>query len=750
MAKARRINLLFPFSGMIRRLGYQRQAPYSSYETQNTWPTDTYERRERGGNRPGIVKQYAVALDGEVQTLAPINVREPDGSLVNYIVAIANGKLEYSSNGDEFTQVTRPTPANLALNGSFETYSGSGATSDFDNWTETDQDGTHFVEVDTTTETLGAVSVKMRGDDATYCTSAAITVTEGEHYQLVFWAKSTANGSTTDARWSIWDSTNAQYLPGYGVSAVTADSSDGSTDKWRRFEYQIIIPTGTTSIRVRLHSAASTEDYVNFDAVWLDENTYWYETSVIWYDATVLNQKLYIADYNPSSFHEKSANDGIIANDRELTSPTNTTWTGVTAGEDWCIITGSANAATNGFYAITTVAGDTLTLECQPLTAEEGVTFEITRKIATYDPITKKPGLLHPTYGIPPGNCQIITTYRGRLCLFRGNVWYFSRVNDPTDWDYTASIDDPTRAVAGTTSDAGFTEAPFKAAAAHSDDNMIMWTEKSTWVLRGDPAYGGQIENLSRSIGIVGQHAWTAGPGGSTFFLSRDGVYYIPPGAASAVQAISREMLPNELQNVSSSNYLVNMEYDVVNRGVWLYLTGSFGGYGSSPTSWFISMSGSESPLTIWKMSIAQMPYVTCAYTEGDGESLNILLGGIDGYIRTYSDTATDDDGTTMTSYVWIGPIRLGEEGMDGIISELGGVLDENSGDVTVTVHAADTAEAALAASAGYTRTMSAGRNIPETVRVRGSSAWVKITSTGRWAMESLWAVLRASGRQRF
>jgi hypothetical protein len=75
--------------------------------------------------------------------------------------------------------------------------------------------------------------------------------------------------------------------------------------------------------------------------------------------------------------------------------------------------------------------------------------------------------------------------------------------------------------------------------------------------------------------------------------------------------------------------------------------------------------------------------------------------------------------------------------------------MDGSSGTVVVEVMGEDTGEAAISGSAKYTTSMTTGRAAAKLPRVGAPSAAIKISSTVRWAMESLYAVVAMGGRIR-
>ena len=176
--------------------------------------------------------------------------------------------------------------------------------------------------------------------------------------------------------------------------------------------------------------------------------------------------------------------------------------------------------------------------------------------------------------GIPPLNCPLCCNYRGRLTLSDGWHWFQSRLLAPWDWDFGYDPQDPSRAMAGSSSDTGECPDFTVALMPHGQNSLIFGCDKSLWILNGDPAYGGTISNLSHNIGVVGPASWCNLPDGGKLILSRDGVYQIPAQATpGSVTPVSRPKLPAELLNVDWSHNTVSMEYDVEARGVHLAIT---------------------------------------------------------------------------------------------------------------------------------------------------------------------------------
>ena len=360
-------------------------------------------------------------------------------------------------------------------------------------------------------------------------------------------------------------------------------------------------------------------------------------------------------------------------------------------------------------------------------------------------------------YGAPPLGCPLCCTYRGRLVFAGpGPVWYMSRVLNPTDFDYGYDPNDPSRAVGGTATSAGGIPENILALIPHSDDYLIFGTERSLWLLNGDPAYGGTITALSREIGVLGSGAWCQMPDGSTIILSRDGLYLIPAGAQSYPQPLSRILLPSELLDVDYVGNTVSMAYDVQQHGVHISISPNAGGTG---THYFFDWpTKSFWPTIFGSNSLNPMAMVRYAPNSSSSAAASqIVFGGYDGYLRNYSYAATTDDGTAMNSLVCYGPFRFGGPGFNTEIQEIQGDLDSSSGNVSWGIYQDMTGEAAIqdaiaggtASAAYWSGTWTSGYNSRQYPHARGAAFVIMLNGTAPWAIEGLRIIAKRRGMLR-
>ena len=127
------------------------------------------------------------------------------------------------------------------------------------------------------------------------------------------------------------------------------------------------------------------------------------------------------------------------------------------------------------------------------------------------------------------------------------------------------------------------------------------------------------------------------------------------------------------------------------------------------------------------------------------------MLGGFDGNIRKFEATALDDDGTAISSHVWIGPISISSM-QETKLMELLAILDEQTPGLNYEVYAADTVEQAKSGTPVITGSWVGGRNTYVRSRARGAAIFIKLldgTKQAPWALEKLSATLAVAGKAR-
>jgi len=600
------------------------------------------------------------------------------------------------------------------------------------------------------------------------------------------WLKVRCNGTAVDIYWNgdrqttqtglndggSWTAANAtQFAFGFFGSKTIAGADQSSSLNYGLIDEFILLYTSSATAAIdktypRLVAAANGTLYEENDAgdmgavsgsLTVSANTH--------LQAAEFAGKLYIADYDDERC---SGTDGTVTTGTGVfddVAGKNWSTLGVDADDDLVVLwDGTVNVGADGVtqpgaYKITSVSSTTITLaDVDTGTDGTAFSFRIERGPKIYDPsagtltlwsqdiVTGAPD--KPKGSMPTG-CPLIAVYRGRLVLAgrinNPHIWYMSRVNDPNDWDLGADFDDTTRAMAGTSTGMSVIGQPLTALISYLNDYLIFACRHQLWVMRGDPAAGGTLTNLSYAIGVVDKFAWCHGPSGEIVFLSDEGLYVIPPGATSEPMPISEAPLPEELEGIDPQSTLVTMAFDHDKHGVHIYLSDV--DEIQDGQHWWLQWDTK----TFWPVSLQsdhQVHSVGVHQVAGEG-GRTVLLGGRDGYIRRYGDEYTDDDGNTLSSYVQYGPMALGRGGQAGLVSAFTGVLSSDSADVTTAIQVGGTHETAASADAFTSATLSAGDNYWTTVRGRGTAYVVKLTGTGQWAVERITVETQPAGKHR-
>lgn len=788
MAKSKVVDLRFPVGGLFKRSSYQSLPPFTSPDCCNTRPIDSLQGRERGGSRPGLSKAYDSQLGSgnPVRMLGSVAVVENDG------YTFTSDNFKGASLGDAWAVSHDGTLPSIADSNfasiTYNTAAGANRSAIANIKTTSPYEIQLFccpylgqywgkyriyarMAASSPAATTAGIIAELVMNDAVGTYSGTLKVYAASVLTNTYTFTGGATGSA-DAGWfSVYIDGNDITCKWLGNTLLSAQTVSAAAGSRVGFGFTTTGAGGLTMVdtfRV-MHKTTNNNQCVRRPLIASSNGLLYRETRLGTLEASgatlTLNsdrelhmaeraQKAYIADNgNPLAY----GTDGVRGTgNTKLDSATYTDWTTLGANvNDYVVVISSSagGGAVDGTYQLSAIASGELTLSTAWCTGGGATcSFRLERAPKIYDPVANTLTLWTATtsLGQVPTGCPVIGRYRDRILLAGApvapHVWYFSRQSNPLDWDYSASATDGGRAVAGTSADAGTVGEPILAFIPHGDDYGVFGCENSLWLLRGDPAVGGSVDNLSRTVGIVSKGAWCWGPSGEIIFLSRDGIYMLPPGGGPP-QSISRERMPRELLDFDNTMYTVLLQYSVRDRGVHIYLTPI--DYKAQKHYFF-----DWQDKGFWPESLIanHEPHSIHAYSSTSAEDSAVLLGCRDGYIRRYHYNNETDDGTTFSNYVVYGPLRLGyDDYTEGMVSELFGVIGANSGTVTWSAHMGETHEAALSASAFATGTLSAGINFKVHPRARGASFYLKLTGATyrRWSVERMGALIRRLGKQR-
>lgn len=769
-------------------MAYRQQPPFSTFDALNVVPSEVIRGRERGGSRPGLSKHTYTQLGSgnPIRLLDSVTVTANDKftSWTDYFEGTALGG-EWSTASwigtsvgilpDDVASVDYDTAGGVVR--SALTAIDTSSAYSIEIYVEP-YEGAHqgkyqlFARMDNTTPvaTTGGVIAELEVTGATGIYTGQLTVyASGVPTVYAFtggttgdarggWFRMYINGNDITCYWlgtTVLAATTVSAAVGSRVGFGMEATVEGGITLVDTFRAQYYTTYEEQPVR-RTYLIASANGSVYRDGFYGEMTALAGSvnlTSSFNLEAAERGQKLFVADFD---LPRVAGTDGVrgTGNDK-LDAASVSDWTAksIDANNDVVVVTNvSGGGAVAGVYKISSVASGEVTLTTSWCTGV-GATcyYSIQRAPKVIDPIANTIAILTATAGTAPTGCRLVCRYRDRI-VWAGDpdnphLWYMSRLGDGYDYDYGADPDDLGKAIAGSVAEAGRIGEPVLALIPHTDDYLIFGCTNSMWVLSGDPAYGGQINNLSQTIGCVSGKAWCRGPGGEVIFLSRDGIYMIQSGGSSYPVSISRERIPEELLNVDPDLYAVNLVYDPQMRGVHIYRTRS-----STDTTdqWFFDWE--TKGFWRWQVPSTREPMRVLYYASDRAHQTGVLLGCRDGYIRRYEDRNDTDEGTEITSYVLLGPIGLSSNDYnEGVLQEILGVMALESGSVTWSVQTAYTAEESVDATALWTGTWTAGRNISQHPRARGMAMCLKLENAQnrRWAVESVTAKVVEGGKVR-
>lgn len=702
------VSLGFPIGGLNRRHAFQSpfytKRAYTSPNCQNVFPDDPILGRERGGSRPGIGKAYAQELGSgaKIYGLATVEF-QLSGARAARLMAIANGTLYRESTVD-------------------------------------------------TTMTAVSSSLTLASDRLIHMV---------DHLQTLY----------------IGD--NGPILHEYTDGAISSNdqftsASAGSFSGVNSNDYMLVITAGGAGANETQTLTMTGTPTGGTFTLSFDYDGVLYTTAPIPYNATSTQVQTRLRDelgsasvtcaggaFPGSAITVTFAGNGLAALDVPLLSADPSNLTGGTLVNVTVAETTKGGGADLGAYTIA-LSGSTITLGTETQDAT-GISFYITRAPKKYNPVSFAITKLtaDADKGFVPLACPIMVRWRDRLVFGGGtkspNNIFASRQGDAEDWDY-AVVDDPGAAWALSTGEAGQLGEEITCLIPHSDDCLLIGCTTSFWILRGDPSFGGRLDRLSPEIGVVGPNAYCYTPEGVLYFMSRDGLYAMPPGCGATPQSVSREKLPEELLNIASTA-TVSMAYSLKERAIYLSISSSSAG--SSTHYWLDvkqtdnSDSGFGAAFFPMTYQTAHDPFTLHAIRDRTSAYSTVMLGCRDGYLRVFKNDLEQDDGSNaITSFVEFGPIDLAGDGFsDGMLHEIHVTLAANSGSVACAARTADSAEQAFNATALFTHTFStAGRNATTRPRLSGTAAVIRLTngaSNDEWALEALTLVTEKGGRLR-
>ena len=290
--------------------------------------------------------------------------------------------------------------------------------------------------------------------------------------------------------------------------------------------------------------------------------------------------------------------------------------------------------------------------------------------------------VVHPggASGSLPTQAYIGCLYQGRVGLSgdkdHPNQWYLSRQTDPFDYAYVTGGTDAQSPIFGGAADAGECGDIVRSLIPYRDEYLIFGCATSMWYLTGNPAQGGEIMELDLTVGIFGANSYCFDGGGNLYFWGTNGLYKTTmPGQPRCVTAIPLPAIVRD-ETADTSTHRITLAYDRTRSGILVCITklsdGSNSNYFYDLKTETADEAGGFFPETYPDEC---GPYSLFYYPANDPANRDLLVGCKDGYIRKFDPTANDDDiggsDQAIDSYVTFGPMKLGGENKEGVVSSI-------------------------------------------------------------------------------
>jgi len=722
------IDIPWPIKGLNENAAYGRTPEGATLDCLNVRPYDALEKRLRGGQRTGLSKYFPSQINGS-----------------NTIQAMESVVQAF----DPDTIVADETVFEEAYPGTYST--GTSLASQSDDW---DEYHNIFQTLGGDGPTVESNGVTETGSSDVSSAHLVTDLSPGEKYIFevdVFWAAGTFNDDSSlelcfrlgtspgdrDYYLVYIDDDDLSIRRSDGGSYTTLDSDNGvlSTDT----THTITIEVSGDDVKVKLDGVLKFEQTMGSYA----SNT---RFGLVYQNDGKFVQGIRISTANaPAS----------LRTTRLVLVSGGSVYSGASSEAPSAVASGGSVVRASGRVGIQDAFQDVFFCD------------GITSNYSYYDLGSNqvKDWATNVTAGtLPQGSvdatkaCRIIALYRGRIVMSgleeEPQNWFMSKSGDPFDWDYTPSTTSPIQAVAGNNSNVGELGDVVTALAPFQDDVMIMGGANTLWVMRGDPAAGGAIDNISQQIGIVGPDAWTYDPSGNFYFFGANGLYRMAPSGGQP-ELLSKNRLDTTFEAVDTFLNQIMLIYDYEWQGVHIFISP-----GSQPTAASEHYFWDERTDSFWKdqYPAAHGPTAVQLYNADSPEDRAILLSGYDGYVRFFNPDSKDDDGTAIVSRIRFAPIQPGSMFASARAEEFTFITDDNGDGVTFKLFTGDTPEAANAAAEADGRprvqkTLQAGRNRPLRQRV-AQNAFVpvieQIAADSTWAYETGGAAVAVLNRMHF
>lgn len=288
-----------------------------------------------------------------------------------------------------------------------------------------------------------------------------------------------------------------------------------------------------------------------------------------------------------------------------------------------------------------------------------------------------------------------------------------------------------------------------------SDDLLIIGGTRTITRLTGDPRAGGQMHNMSSSIGMAWGQAWCKDRRDRIFFFGTNppGLYGIDPGGG-IVPLTEGTLEDTEFEDIDFSTSYIRLFYNPRDDGIHIFQF-PFGAGGSIRRAWFFEQETHElvqrPPIWPDQFALSGLQPTAGAVLAGlvKGER-RLIIGCEDGGLRLWDPDATSDDGSVIDSVVMFPPVTRQSLPRSLALRGLKVFLGTDNHGCLVEYFGSNEADRVGREVQQFNAR--SGENPTFRRRVRGNNIFVRMRNSRlneRWAFESAYLKLARPQRQR-
>lgn len=355
------------------------------------------------------------------------------------------------------------------------------------------------------------------------------------------------------------------------------------------------------------------------------------------------------------------------------------------------------------------------------------------------------------TAGEIPRRCKLIAAWRGAIMVANNDEdpqnWHLSRRRFPYDWDQARTPSTSDMSISGNNARVGRVPDVVNTIVPWSDDLLLFGCDKSWWRMTGDPMLANSsIDSMNVDFGACFGEPWCRDVNGALWVLSNQGeLFRVTP--SGGFEPVSRTKVRQRLRNIDLSQYHVRMSWNWRHDGIYIVLCPYGATAGNVEYLFYDARDGGFWPDD--RLAAGHRIHSICNLDGDLPTDREQVWGCEDGHIRSWDDSAADDDGQIIDASIDFGPVHVVDQGQEIMLERVGALLDADQGGALL--QALSSQDGARAGDLIVEAQVDPGMNDTFPFRARGNFVTVRLRNAARerMAIERVWLELDGGGMRR-